>query len=85
MEQSPSNTTCSERILRRPEVENRTGLPRSSLYRLVAQGAFPKQRRLSPSTVGWLESEVSDWINSRKPLEQGHRPGRPDRCAEGNI
>jgi len=57
-----------ERILRRHEVEARTGLPRSSLYRLIAAGDFPKQRRLSPATVGWLDSEISDWIDSRKSL-----------------
>lgn len=68
MEKPPSNTLNSERILRRHEVEIRTGLPRSSLYRLISAGAFPKQRRLSTSTVGWLESEVSGWINSRKSL-----------------
>lgn len=68
MEKRPSNNFNCERILRRHEVEIRTGLPRSSLYRLIAAGAFPKQRRLSPSTVGWLESEVSGWISSRKSI-----------------
>lgn len=67
MEKPPSNISC-ERILRRHEVEVRTGLPRSSLYRLIAAGAFPRQRRLSPSTVGWLESEISTWISSREAL-----------------
>jgi len=68
MEKPPSNTTHSERILRRHEVELRTGLPRSSLYRLIAAGEFPRQRRLSPSTVGWLESEISTWISGRAVL-----------------
>lgn len=68
MEKSPSNTTQNERILRRHEVEARTGLPRSSLYRLIAAGEFPRQRRLSESTVGWLESEISTWISSREAL-----------------
>ncbi|WP_374378027.1 helix-turn-helix transcriptional regulator [Pseudomonas fluvialis] len=72
MEKSPSNcnsnTTHNERILRRHEVEARTGLPRSSLYRLIAAGEFPRQRRLSESTVGWLESEISTWISSREAL-----------------
>jgi prophage regulatory protein len=68
MEKPPSNTLYCERILRRHEVEMRTGLPRSSLYRLIAAGEFPRQRRLSPSTVGWLESEITSWISSREAL-----------------
>lgn len=70
MEKPPSNsnTTHNERILRRHEVEARTGLTRSPLYRLIAAGDFPRQRRLSPSTVGWLESEVSAWISGRAVL-----------------
>ena len=58
----------SDRILRRPEVEIRTGLTRSSIYRLIDAGDFPKQRRLSPSTVGWLESDISTWISGRAVL-----------------
>ncbi len=68
MEKPRCNALYTERILRRHEVEDRTGLPRSSLYRLIAAGDFPKQRRLSPATVGWLDSEISDWIDSRKSL-----------------
>ncbi len=69
MEKPASHNMHCERILRRHEVEARTGLPRSSLYRLIATGEFPKQRRLSPSTVGWLESEVSSWISSRAVVQ----------------
>ena len=58
----------ADRILRRPEVEIRTGLTRSSIYRLIDAGDFPKQRRLSPSTVGWLESDISTWISGRAVL-----------------
>ena len=68
MEKPASNNMHRERILRRHEVEARTGLPRSSLYRLIANGEFPKQRRLSASTVGWLESEISTWISGRAVL-----------------
>ena len=68
MEKQPCTAVHLERILRRHEVEHRTGLPRSSLYRMIAAGNFPRQRQLSPSSVGWLESEVSQWINSRQAL-----------------
>lgn len=52
-------------ILRRPEVERRTGLARSSLYKAIAEGLFPKQIRLGPRAVGWRSDEVEQWIEKR--------------------
>lgn len=54
-------------ILRISETLRRTGLSRSNLYDLQAKGLFPHSIKLSPygSAVGWLESEVEDWIQSR--------------------
>lgn len=57
-----------DKILRRREVEDLTGLTRSVLYRLIKSGDFPRQRQLSVSTVGWLESDVLAWILERKVL-----------------
>ena len=48
--------------LRLPEVVRRTGLSRSTLYNRIAAGAFPRPLRLGDRSVGWLESEVDDWI-----------------------
>jgi prophage regulatory protein len=42
-----------------------TGLSRSSIYSYIAQGLFPRQRRLGLRRVGWLASEVRGWIRSR--------------------
>lgn len=55
----------SDRLLRRREVEHRTGLPRSTLYDLVAAGDFPRPIRLTKTTVAWPESVVSAWIDDR--------------------
>ena len=52
-------------VLRRPQVETRTGLSRSSLYALIASGRFPAPIRLTPNTVGWLEHEIERWIAQR--------------------
>lgn len=52
-------------ILRRRQVEQRTGLSRSTLYQYMKDGYFPKPVPLGPRAVGWLESEVSDWITMR--------------------
>lgn len=52
-------------VLRRPQVQARTGLARSTIYELVSAGRFPPPIRLSDRTVGWLESEIEGWIASR--------------------
>jgi prophage regulatory protein len=46
-------------------VLNRTGLSRSSLYRLHAAGSFPRRVRISERSVGWIESEVDAWLDSK--------------------
>ncbi len=58
--------TNAPRILRRPVVQEAIGLGRSSLYVLVAKGEFPAPVQLSQRAVGWLESDVNEWIASRK-------------------
>ena len=54
------------RLIRRPEVQRRTSLPRSTLYALMKEGKFPKGYRSGPgqfSPVFWVESQVEEWIN----------------------
>ncbi len=55
----------SPRILRRPAVEDITGLSRSTIYQHMQAGIFPKPVRLGPKAVGWLEAEVLAWIEAR--------------------
>jgi prophage regulatory protein len=54
-------------ILRLSETLRRTGLSRSKLYELQSAGEFPKSIKLSRngSAVGWIESEVHQWIQAR--------------------
>jgi prophage regulatory protein len=56
----------NERILRRPAVEARTGLSRSTIYLMMSRGDFPKPIRLGERAVGWSELTISEWLNSRK-------------------
>ena len=51
-----------ERIIRRPDVENITGLSRSSIYAKMANGTFPKPLKLGENSVGWKETDVQGWI-----------------------
>lgn len=67
-------------IIRRKEVEARTGLSRSSIYARLKPNpkrpgefdpSFPKPVSIGTKSVGWIAAEVEAWIaaqieNSRK-------------------
>ena len=57
--------TAPARILRLPEVIDRVGLRRASIYQHIAAGSFPQQITLGVRAVGWLESEIDGWLTSR--------------------
>jgi prophage regulatory protein len=42
-----------------------TGLARSTIYERMACGGFPRQIHLGPRSVGWLASDVEDWLAAR--------------------
>lgn len=53
------------KILRLPSVISKTGLPRTAIYNGMSDGSFPKSIQLTERTVGWLESEIDEWIQQR--------------------
>lgn len=53
-------------ILRRPDVESRTGLSRSSIYDGMSKGTFPQAVKLGVRAVGWRESDIINWLNNLK-------------------
>lgn len=55
----------SDRLIGLPGVIAATGVSRTSIYRLLGAGEFPKPKRLSKRRVAWLASDVDCWINSR--------------------
>ena len=54
-----------ERLIRRPEVQQLTGLPVSTLYRLVKVGSFPSPVKIGGRAVAWRAGEVADWLADR--------------------
>jgi len=52
-------------ILRRPQVQTRTGLARSTMYHLMSSGQFPRPIQLTHRTVGWIEFEIDAWVAAR--------------------
>ncbi len=55
----------AQSVLRLPKVKSITGLSRSTIYLRIAEGNFPKQINLGSRSVGWLESDIQDWIAGR--------------------
>ncbi|AVR85001.1 MULTISPECIES: helix-turn-helix transcriptional regulator [Pseudomonas] len=53
------------RIIRLKEVIDSTGLARSTIYKYIGEGTFPKPVSLGDRCVGWVDSEVYDWILAR--------------------
>jgi len=52
-------------ILRRREVEARTGLSRSTIYLRCSQKTFPTPIQLGGRAVGWVESEIDAWLQEQ--------------------
>ena len=51
---------------RLPTVIQATGLGRSTIYRLVASGAFPPPVHLRPRAVAWRWSDLDQWSESHQ-------------------
>jgi prophage regulatory protein len=52
-------------IIRLPIVKDRTGLSRSTIYLRISEGTFPKPISLGSRAVGWIESEINEWLKQR--------------------
>ena len=58
-------TTPTERFIKLPEVMNKTGLGRSTIYASMKAGDFPKSIQLNKKNSVWLESEINDWMTDK--------------------
>lgn len=61
-------------LLRRREVQSRTGLSRSAIY---ADKAFPRSIRIGARAVAWVESEVAGWIAERIAVSRQPAANQP--------
>lgn len=50
------------RLMKLKEVMHTTGLARSTVYKYITDGNFPKPVSLGERNVAWLQSEIEDWI-----------------------
>jgi prophage regulatory protein len=53
------------RLIRFKELRLRTGLSRTSIWRLERKGQFPSRRQLSDNTVAWREDKIDEWVQTR--------------------
>ena len=65
-------------FLRVWQVAERTGLSRATIYKMMKSGAFPMKTALGTRAIGWLESEVTLWIASRKSVEKTGLEAKPN-------
>ena len=53
------------KLLRRPQVEELTGISRTAIYERMKSGTFPKSIALSPKTIRWVNGEIIKWIEEQ--------------------
>jgi len=51
-------------LMRLPDVARRTGLPKSTIYALIARGAFPRPIKLSERASAWRTDELDQWVEA---------------------
>jgi prophage regulatory protein len=51
-----------KRLVRFPEVKERTGLSRGTIWRYETAGLFPRRLRIGANTIAWLEADLDAWI-----------------------
>ena len=76
-EQQASRWTPGIRLLRLPQVLDLTGLGKTTIYELQAEGKFPARVKITAHSVGWIETEVQAWLSERVLLSDRNRLDRP--------
>jgi prophage regulatory protein len=72
-----------KQVLRLQAVEQATGLSAPTIYRAIRRGDFPRQVRLSPGCVGWIDADVQAWVESR--LQGPGRSPTRSRTSQGDA
>jgi len=58
-------------IIRMPEVKRLTGLGRTSIYHMMANGVFPRSVALGARAVGWIVGDIRKWLQSKRGPDMG--------------
>lgn len=61
---APATPASTRRFLRRRAVRDKTGLPDSTMYYLIAKDLFPKPVKLTAKISAWPEDEIDRWMDT---------------------
>ncbi len=64
----PSNLSPNERLLTLPKVKERVPMSTATIYRWMKRGNFPRNFKISPQTVVWLQSDINRWIEQKTSM-----------------
>ncbi|GAB3108264.1 AlpA family transcriptional regulator [Aestuariicella hydrocarbonica] len=63
----------TKKIIRLPEVLEKTGLSRSTVYSAISEGTFPRQIHMGRRCTGWLSSEIDEWIDHQVEISRDEK------------
>lgn len=65
IEPAPKGQSAHDRLLRLEDVQRKTGMGSTTIYKYMKEEDFPQQIRIGKRMVRWLESEIDAWIQNR--------------------
>jgi len=57
------------RIIRPKELAELLSVSTVTVWRMEKRGELPRRKKISTRTVGWLESEIKEWLEQRPLVE----------------
>jgi len=63
-------------VIRLAAVIGKTNISKSTIYRLEAEGDFPKRVRLGPNSTGWYAEEIDEWLANRPRVSGSHQAAK---------
>ena len=61
-----------DKLLTIKQVTAQTGLSRSTIYRRMQEGEFPKPKRIGPRATRWRESQLRAWLDGLRASDGDH-------------
>lgn len=65
-------TDNTPRLINIKEVMNRTSLKTTAIYSLMKKGEFPRSIKITADRIGWLESDINEWITAKIEQSKGN-------------
>lgn len=85
MSKPKAGSQSKVRVLRFKEVKERVGYSRMHVDRLEKAGKFPGRIELGPNSVGWVESEIDEWLAAKIRQRRADRVEQGDGVGQGTA